>query len=97
MLALRAAPREDSGVSAAELVYGAPLALPQAVLVNNIKPHLGLIPVAAASPAGVEAGGGGESVVAANVAPCTEKIRQFCTYVGNLLIFRGNRVVSTQP
>jgi hypothetical protein len=28
MLGLRAAPREDSGISAAELVYGAPLALP---------------------------------------------------------------------
>jgi transposase InsO family protein len=28
MLRLRAAPREDSGISAAELVYGAPLALP---------------------------------------------------------------------
>jgi hypothetical protein len=28
MLGLRAAPREDSGISAAELVYGAPLTLP---------------------------------------------------------------------
>jgi hypothetical protein len=33
LLGLRAAPREDSGVSAAELVYGAPLMLPGPLLV----------------------------------------------------------------
>jgi transposase InsO family protein len=37
MLGLRAAPREDSGVSAAELVYGSPLALP-GVLISAPEP-----------------------------------------------------------
>jgi transposase InsO family protein len=32
MLGLRAAPREDSGVSSAELVYGAPLTLPGPII-----------------------------------------------------------------
>jgi hypothetical protein len=50
MLRLRAAPREDSGVSAAELVYGAPLALPSQFLtaaepppslfMNQLQSHL---------------------------------------------------------
>jgi hypothetical protein len=50
MLGLRAAPREDSGISAAELVYGAPLALPSqfltaaepppSIFVNQLQSHL---------------------------------------------------------
>jgi transposase InsO family protein len=34
MLGLRAAPREDSGLSAAELVFGAPLSLPGPVITS---------------------------------------------------------------
>ncbi len=50
LLGLRAAPREDSGVPAAELVYGAPLALPSqfltaaepppSLIVNQLRFHL---------------------------------------------------------
>jgi transposase InsO family protein len=38
MLGLRAAPREDSGISAAELVYGAPLSLPGQFLTTSKPP-----------------------------------------------------------
>jgi transposase InsO family protein len=38
MLGVRATPREDSGISAAELVYGAPLTLPGALIVAPERP-----------------------------------------------------------
>ncbi len=43
MLGLRAAPREDSGISAAELVYGAPLALPGQFLSIAEPPPAGFV------------------------------------------------------
>jgi hypothetical protein len=38
MLGVRATPREDSGISAAELVYGAPLTLPGALITTPERP-----------------------------------------------------------
>ncbi len=43
LLSLRAAPREDSGVSAAELVYGCPLSLPGQFLTGSEQPPASFI------------------------------------------------------
>ncbi len=43
LLGLRAAPREDSGVSAAELVYGCPLSLPGQFLTSSEQPPASFI------------------------------------------------------
>jgi hypothetical protein len=61
LLGLRTAPKEDSGILAAELVYGAALALPaeflstaeptgceETVSIDRLKPHLGAGPFSAA-------------------------------------------------
>jgi hypothetical protein len=38
LLGIRAAPRDDSGVSAAEMVYGAPLCLPGVIVAAQERP-----------------------------------------------------------